>query len=56
MDSSVWLGPNVILAFKREGYDMADFSWRDALDALSFRYVISSTQNHVYWSMYNYAH
>ena len=39
MDGSVWLGPNAILAFKREGYNMADFSWRDALDALNFRCV-----------------
>uniref|UniRef100_A0A3Q3RBI8 L-2-hydroxyglutarate dehydrogenase, mitochondrial n=1 Tax=Monopterus albus TaxID=43700 RepID=A0A3Q3RBI8_MONAL len=37
MDGSIWLGPNAILAFKREGYKMYDFNIRDFADALSFR-------------------
>lgn len=37
MDGSVWLGPNAVLAFKREGYKVYDFSARDLADALSFR-------------------
>ncbi|XP_041809645.1 L-2-hydroxyglutarate dehydrogenase, mitochondrial [Chelmon rostratus] len=37
MDGSVWLGPNAVLAFKREGYKVYDFSARDFVDALSFR-------------------
>ncbi|RWS31332.1 hypothetical protein B4U80_02847 [Leptotrombidium deliense] len=37
MDGSVWLGPNAVLAFKREGYNFTDFSIRDTFDALSFK-------------------
>ncbi|KAF3700905.1 L-2-hydroxyglutarate dehydrogenase, mitochondrial [Channa argus] len=36
MDGSIWLGPNAVLAFKREGYKMYDFNARDFADALSF--------------------
>lgn len=38
MDGSIWLGPNAVLAFKREGYKMYDFNAQDFADALSFRY------------------
>ncbi|XP_012672571.2 L-2-hydroxyglutarate dehydrogenase, mitochondrial [Clupea harengus] len=37
MDGSVWLGPNAVLAFKREGYQLYDLNIRDLTDALSFR-------------------
>lgn len=37
MDGSVWLGPNAVLAFKREGYKVYDFNLKDSVDALSFR-------------------
>jgi 2-hydroxyglutarate dehydrogenase len=37
MDGSVWLGPNAILAFKREGYSWRDFDIKDLLDALRYR-------------------
>ncbi|XP_069016655.1 L-2-hydroxyglutarate dehydrogenase, mitochondrial isoform X1 [Embiotoca jacksoni] len=37
MDGSIWLGPNAVLAFKREGYRVYDFNVRDFVDALSFR-------------------
>ncbi|XP_032403711.1 L-2-hydroxyglutarate dehydrogenase, mitochondrial [Xiphophorus hellerii] len=37
MDGGVWLGPNAVLAFKREGYHLYDFDARDFADALSFR-------------------
>ncbi|XP_075782276.1 L-2-hydroxyglutarate dehydrogenase, mitochondrial isoform X2 [Pelodiscus sinensis] len=36
MDGSVWLGPNAVLAFKREGYKLYDFSARDFLDAVAY--------------------
>ena len=39
MDGSVWLGPNAVLAFKREGYNLVDFNIRDALEAASFGLV-----------------
>ncbi|XP_005376884.1 PREDICTED: L-2-hydroxyglutarate dehydrogenase, mitochondrial [Chinchilla lanigera] len=34
MDGSIWLGPNAVLAFKREGYRPFDFSARDAMDII----------------------
>ncbi|XP_032820824.2 L-2-hydroxyglutarate dehydrogenase, mitochondrial isoform X1 [Petromyzon marinus] len=37
MDGTIWLGPNAVLAFKREGYRLLDFSARDFLDAILFR-------------------
>ncbi|KAJ7419708.1 L-2-hydroxyglutarate dehydrogenase, mitochondrial [Willisornis vidua] len=37
MDGSVWLGPNAVLAFKREGYKLFDFSTADFLDAVTYR-------------------
>lgn len=39
MDGSIWLGPNAVLAFKREGYKLFDFNLRDFGDALSYRYT-----------------
>ncbi|MCX2726037.1 L-2-hydroxyglutarate oxidase [Thermomicrobium sp. 4228-Ro] len=36
MDGSVWLGPNAVLAFAREGYRKTDVNWRDLLE--TFRY------------------
>lgn len=36
MDGSVWLGPNAVLAFKREGYKLFDFDAQDFVNALSF--------------------
>ncbi|CAB3364548.1 Hypothetical predicted protein [Cloeon dipterum] len=37
MDGSVWLGPNAILAFKREGYGYTDVNLTDLLDAIRFK-------------------
>ena len=39
MNGDVWLGPNAVLAFKREGYNLTDFNFKDTVDALSFRFV-----------------
>lgn len=36
-DGSVWLGPNAVLAFAREGYRRLDFRPRDLGEALAFR-------------------
>jgi len=36
MDGAVWLGPNAILAFKREGYSWTDFDLKDFSDALRY--------------------
>lgn len=37
MDGSVWLGPNAILAFKREGYTWSDFDVKDFIDSIRYR-------------------
>lgn len=36
IDGSVWLGPNAVLAFKREGYRKSDFNLIDTWNALSY--------------------
>lgn len=36
IDGSVTVGPNAVLAFKREGYRKTDFSLRDSLEALTY--------------------
>jgi len=41
MNGDVWLGPNAVLAFKREGYKLLQINPADLLDAVSFRYVSS---------------
>lgn len=46
MDGSVWLGPNAVLALKREGYNLFDFSLKDTLDAVSFRWVMKGSEIH----------
>uniref|UniRef100_F1L3J1 L-2-hydroxyglutarate dehydrogenase, mitochondrial n=1 Tax=Ascaris suum TaxID=6253 RepID=F1L3J1_ASCSU len=37
MNGDVWLGPNAVLAYKREGYSYFSISPSDIYDALSFR-------------------
>ncbi|KAK7458949.1 hypothetical protein BaRGS_00039080 [Batillaria attramentaria] len=37
MDGSVWLGPNAVLAFRREGYGYFDINVPELFEALSFR-------------------
>lgn len=37
MDGLMWLGPNAVLAFAREGYRRWDVDWRDLGEALSTR-------------------
>ena len=37
MNGDIWLGPNAVLAFKREGYKLLDISVPDLADALAFR-------------------
>uniref|UniRef100_A0A1A9Z0Q4 L-2-hydroxyglutarate dehydrogenase, mitochondrial n=1 Tax=Glossina pallidipes TaxID=7398 RepID=A0A1A9Z0Q4_GLOPL len=36
MDGSVWLGPNAVLAFKREGYKWSDVNVFELIDALRY--------------------
>lgn len=52
MDGSVWLGPNAVLAFKREGYKWTDINIGELMDALlypgfrkmAFKYVRAGLQ------------
>lgn len=37
IDGAVWLGPNAVLAFAREGYGRADVDPRDLADALGYK-------------------
>ncbi|XP_057317042.1 L-2-hydroxyglutarate dehydrogenase, mitochondrial-like [Hydractinia symbiolongicarpus] len=37
MDGSVWMGPNAILSFKREGYNRLDFDLKDTINSLTYR-------------------
>ncbi|XP_060531757.1 L-2-hydroxyglutarate dehydrogenase, mitochondrial [Cylas formicarius] len=36
MDGSMWLGPNAVLAFKREGYRWSDINLSELMDALLY--------------------
>jgi 2-hydroxyglutarate dehydrogenase len=36
MDGSVWLGPNAVLAFRREGYSWTDINLGELFDALKY--------------------
>ena len=42
MNGEIWLGPNAILAFKREGYTLQDVNLLELADSLSFRYHFMS--------------
>ncbi|XP_066128216.1 L-2-hydroxyglutarate dehydrogenase, mitochondrial isoform X3 [Saccopteryx bilineata] len=49
MDGSIWLGPNAVLAFKREGYKPFDFSARDIVDIITKSGLIKlASQNFSY--------
>lgn len=39
MNGDIWLGPNAVLAYKREGYSYFSISPSDLLDSLSYRYA-----------------
>jgi len=36
MDGSVWIGPNAVLAFKREGYGWGDFDVKELMDTVTY--------------------
>lgn len=46
MDGSVWLGPNAVLAFKREGYKWTDINMTELFDALKYPGE-SKLRNHI---------
>ena len=47
IDGSVTVGPNAVLAFKREGYRKRDFSFRDTLEILGSSGIRRVLQNHL---------
>ncbi|EAA0821272.1 TPA: L-2-hydroxyglutarate oxidase [Shigella sonnei] len=47
IDGSVTVGPNAVLAFKREGYRKRDFSFSDTLEILSSSGIRRVLQNHL---------
>jgi len=36
MNGDIWLGPNAVLAFKREGYNLTDVDIKDFVDAVAY--------------------
>ncbi|XP_027024120.1 L-2-hydroxyglutarate dehydrogenase, mitochondrial [Tachysurus fulvidraco] len=51
MDGSIWLGPNAVLAFKREGYTLTDFNTHDLTDALAFRGLQKLVMKNVWFGL-----
>ncbi|XP_064621859.1 L-2-hydroxyglutarate dehydrogenase, mitochondrial-like isoform X2 [Lineus longissimus] len=51
MDGNVWLGPNAVLAFRREGYHMTDFKLGEFIDAISFRGLRKLAFKHLAFGM-----
>ncbi|RSS25836.1 L-2-hydroxyglutarate oxidase, partial [Streptomyces sp. WAC05858] len=47
IDGSVTVGPNAVLAFKREGYRKRDFSFSDTLEILGSSGIRRVLQNHL---------
>jgi (S)-2-hydroxyglutarate dehydrogenase len=37
VDGTIECGPSAVFSFKREGYAKTDFSWKDTIDALTFK-------------------
>ncbi|XP_071490554.1 L-2-hydroxyglutarate dehydrogenase, mitochondrial-like [Diadema antillarum] len=61
VDGSVWLGPNAVLAFKREGYNLLDFSVKDMADVATFGGLYKLAMKHFFYGIgetyraFNYA-
>lgn len=53
IDGSVWLGPNAVLAFAREGYKLTDVNIADLIDALGYRYVVVALRLLLTTSLWN---
>uniref|UniRef100_A0A673N386 L-2-hydroxyglutarate dehydrogenase, mitochondrial n=1 Tax=Sinocyclocheilus rhinocerous TaxID=307959 RepID=A0A673N386_9TELE len=51
MDGSVWLGPNAVLAFKREGYKLFDFDTQDFVNAVSYRGLQKLVMKNIVYGM-----
>ncbi|XP_002741111.1 L-2-hydroxyglutarate dehydrogenase, mitochondrial-like [Saccoglossus kowalevskii] len=51
IDGAVWLGPNAVLAFKREGYGYTDFSASDLFEALCYSGLRKLVFKHLAYGM-----
>jgi L-2-hydroxyglutarate oxidase LhgO len=49
MDGSIWLGPNAVLAFAREGYSFSTINPRDLVESLTYSGFISLARK--YWKI-----
>ncbi|XP_013117472.1 L-2-hydroxyglutarate dehydrogenase, mitochondrial isoform X1 [Stomoxys calcitrans] len=51
MDGSVWLGPNAVLAFKREGYRWGDINLVELMDALRYPGFLKMASKYIGFGM-----
>ncbi|KFM75054.1 L-2-hydroxyglutarate dehydrogenase, mitochondrial, partial [Stegodyphus mimosarum] len=51
IDGSVWLGPNAVLAFQREGYSAKDFKVSDAINYLEYRGFRQLAKKHFFYGL-----
>lgn len=51
IDGKREVGPNAVLAFKREGYSLADFSFRDLFDSLFYKGLRRSLSSNISFSI-----
>lgn len=47
MDGSIWLGPNAVLAFQREGYRWSDFNMQELMEVLRFSGFRNAAMKHI---------
>ncbi|XP_066147622.1 L-2-hydroxyglutarate dehydrogenase, mitochondrial [Euwallacea fornicatus] len=48
MDGTVWLGPNAVLAFQREGYTWSDINFSELVDALLYPGFLKLSAKYVF--------
>ncbi|XP_026291239.1 L-2-hydroxyglutarate dehydrogenase, mitochondrial [Frankliniella occidentalis] len=47
MDGSIWLGPNAVLAFQREGYRWSDINMKELIETLKFPGFRNAAAKHI---------
>ena len=52
MNGEVWLGPNAILGFSREGYSYSDINWAELLEILSFKGMLLVALRHGFYGFH----
>ena len=51
MNGDIWLGPNAVLAFKREGYNLTDVEIKVFVDALGYPGLQKLAMKHLKFGM-----